>query len=289
MLLWAVPRGPVLPLVLLPVLLFVGCATPGAAPAPQTPSPTDATTTTPAAVPTVAFRACAGDPPRPGTTHLAPPASVGFPASPPDVPAMTGPVHLEHAVTLRLPTGSLLGGPGADAVWASSTSGAEPFPVADGPVDADVTVEVWDPGDGGRVAWLELSFADAEVVRWASVDGLGILTDGGDGGFWSPAAPPVDLEADGTLAPDDLGAAFDAYLAAADPPGRLGPLCLVRSTDGVDDGVVFSTGVGDGGYPTYAGYDAEGRVVSVLSDGGMPWETAGTTGGLPVGYAPLEE
>lgn len=289
MLPWAVRRGPVLSPALLPVLLLVGCATPGAAPAPPPVSTTTNTPTNTTAVPTVAFRACAGDPPRPGSTHLAPPASLGFPASPPDVPAMTGPVRLEHAVTLHLPTGSLLGGAGADAVWASSSSGAEPFPVADGPVDADVTVEVWDPGDGGRVAWLELSFADAEVARWASVDGLGIVTDGGDGGFWSPAAPEVDIDPDGTLAPDDLGAAFDAYLAAADPPGLPAPLCLVRSTDGVEDGVVFSTGIGDGGYPTYAGYDADGRVVSVLSDGGMPWESAGVAGGLPAGYVPLEE
>jgi hypothetical protein len=207
----------------------------------------------------------------------------------PDGPELTGPVRLEHAVTLHLPTGSLFGGPGADAVWASSTSGADPFAVADGPVDADVTVAVWDPGDGGRVAWLELSFADTAVVRWVSVRALDIVTDGGDGGFWSAVAPPVDIDPDGTLPPGELGTVFDAYLAAAYPAGGPAPHCLVRATDGVEDGVVFSTGIGDGGYPTYAGYDADGRVVSVLSDGGMPWETAGVSGGLPVGYVPLDD
>ena len=60
---------------------------------------------------------------------------------------------------------------------------------------------------------------------------------------------------------------------------------MVRSTDGVEDGIVFGTGIGDGGYPTYAGRDADGNVVALLNDGGMPWASAGVPGTPPPDYA----
>ena len=52
------------------------------------------------------------------------------------------------------------------------------------------------------------------------------------------------------------------------------------------DGVVFSTGIGDGGYPTYVGRDAEGGVVSVVHHGGqLPWALSGLPGTPPRGLA----
>ncbi|MFD0481984.1 DUF4241 domain-containing protein [Kineococcus sp. GCM10028916] len=107
-----------------------------------------------------------------------------------------------------------------------------------------------------------------------------LVTDGGSGGFWSPTAAAVEPSED----PSDLGPAFEACTAAAFPEGGPSPLCVIRSSDGVEDGIVFSTGIGDGGYPTYAGRDADGNVVALLNDGGMPWATAGVPGTPPPDY-----
>lgn len=78
--------------------------------------------------------------------------------------------------------------------------------------------------------------------------------------------------------------AADGCTAAAFPEGGPSPLCVIRSSDGVEDGIVFSTGIGDGGYPTCAGCDAEGNVVALLDDGGTPWATAGVPGTPPPDY-----
>ena len=226
------------------------------------------------------FRACEETPAAPGTTHLQAFDRVGLPPYSPDLPGLSGPVLVRHVVTLPLPTGSVLAGAGYDAVQGSQGYGSDPFVVSDGPVDAQVTASIWEPGDDRRVAWLELSFGDADPVRWETVDGLGIVTDGGDGGFWSPTARSAEPSEDA----GDLGPAFDAYTAAAFPEGGPSPSCVVRSTDGVEDGIVFGTGIGDGGYPTYAGRDADGNVVALLNDGGMPWASAGVPGTPPPDY-----
>ncbi|WP_370521018.1 DUF4241 domain-containing protein [Cellulomonas sp. H30R-01] len=48
------------------------------------------------------------------------------------------------------------------------------------------------------------------------------------------------------------------------------------------DAVVFSAGYGDGGYPTFLGYDADGVVVSAVSYGGvLPWALSGLPGTPP--------
>ncbi|WP_432522971.1 DUF4241 domain-containing protein [Kineococcus sp. SYSU DK006] len=239
--------------------------------------------TAPTSRPDVRFRPCDDTPPAPGTTHLRASAEVALPPYAPGSPALSGPVRLQHVLTLHLPTGRLLAGSGADAVWASGGYGFEPFALAEGPVDVEVTAAVWEPGDDRRVAWLELIPAGAaEPVAWETVPALGILTDGGDGGFWSTTAAPVDPGADGDPGELGLGETFDAYLETATPSdGRPYPLCVVRSSDGVEDGIVFPTGIGDGWYPTHAGRDAAGRVVALLSDGGMPWSSSGLPGTPP--------
>ena len=198
------------------------------------------------------FRACEETPAAPGTTHLQAVDHVELPPCSPDLPGLSGPVLVRHVTTLHLPTGSVLAADGYEAVQGFPISAADPFVVSEGPVDAQVTASIWEPGDGRRVAWLELSFGDAVPVRWETVDALGIVTDGGSGGFWSPTAAAVE--------------------PSEDP------------SDGVEDGIVFSTGIGDGGYPTYAGRDADGNVVALLNDGGMPWATAGFPGTPPPDY-----
>ncbi|PRY13923.1 uncharacterized protein DUF4241 [Kineococcus rhizosphaerae] len=235
--------------------------------------------------PVVGFRACEDTPAAVGSTHLRPPAAIELPPAGPDAPGLSGPVRLQHVLSLQLPTGSVRAGSGADAVWAL---GGNAFALADGAVDAEVTAAVWAPGDVRQVAWLELSLGPTDPVRWETAADLTIVTDGGDGGFWSPDAPDASSQLPEDPESGDLGPAFAAYLATAVPDGGPYPTCVVRDSDGVDDGLVFPTGTGDGWYPTYAGYDAQGHVVSLLSDGGMDWDTAGVTGTPPPDYLPPE-
>ena len=50
------------------------------------------------------------------------------------------------------------------------------------------------------------------------------------------------------------------------------------------DAVLFATGFGDGGYPTFLGRDAKGEVVSVVHDSlVVPWSVSGLPGTAPAG------
>jgi hypothetical protein len=209
----------------------------------------------------------------PATTNLRPVARIDASnaAWPPGAPIPRGQVRLEHVADLALGDGRL----GAGSGWEAATGQVELRTVAAGPVVAPVTLAVLDsPQAGRRVAFAEVRIGAALPVRWSLEPGLGIGTDGGDGGFVS--GPARQVEGD-----DEL---IDGYVDAFYPGGDYaGHVCVRRVTpDGAPDALLFSTGYGDGGYPTFAGRDADGRVVSVVSFGGvLPWAYGGLPGRPP--------
>jgi hypothetical protein len=142
--------------------------------------------------------------------------------------------------------------------------------VAPATVTADVTAGVIGAGPrGGRVAFMELRLSPEPPARWIEEPRLSILTDGGDGGFWSSDAHT------------DTAQNFDDYVTAFAPPGVL---CVLRRNEDQPEpsGFLFPTGVGDGWYGTYLGRAADGRVVSVVSYGGLvPWALSGLPGTPP--------
>ncbi|MGV8978363.1 MAG: DUF4241 domain-containing protein [Cellulomonas sp.] len=143
-----------------------------------------------------------------------------------------------------------------------------------------MSVAVLDSVSAGRlVAFVEIRLDSEAPVRWVSERRLGIGTDGGDGGFLALGASPGHL--------DDAaaGAAIDASFAAFFPDSKnyvTWQQCVVRSTGAQVDGVLFSTGWGDGCYPAYLGQSAGGDVVSVVLFGGvLPWNLSGLPGEAP--------
>lgn len=229
-----------------------------------------------------AFTACGRTAPDPATTDLRPHV-----LTPADQAAAQdrygalpdGRLVVESAGTLLL-TGGLLG---AGNGYEAATAAVTPVAVADRTETAQVSLLVYDSERSGRrVAFVELRLAGAAPVRWDEEPALGIVTDGGDGGFVATATvPPTDPE---TLA----DAPFDAIDAFFPDPDDVASwhVCVLRATGGVVDGVLFATGWGDGWYGSYLGRDEGGRVVAVVSDGQVvPWEISGLPGELPPGVA----
>ncbi|WP_158580756.1 DUF4241 domain-containing protein [Cellulomonas rhizosphaerae] len=127
------------------------------------------------------------------------------------------------------------------------------------------------------MAFVEVRVGDGVPVRWEEDPALGFVTDGGDGGVWAPATRGKE--------PVDDVAAFDS-IEAMYPNGdsASGNVCVLRSTKAGVDGLQFSAGWGDGGYPTIVGYDAAGQEVSVVSHGLIvPWALSGLPGTPPSG------
>ncbi|ROS31713.1 DUF4241 domain-containing protein [Cellulomonas sp. PhB150] len=188
-----------------------------------------------------------------------------------------GRVVLEHATDLTLPLGMLGFGNGYDAS-VGGIGGVQLHKVAPAGTSAPVTLAVLDsPTSGRRVAFLEVRVGTGVPVRWEEDAELGFVTDGGDGGVWAPAR--LDEEA------ADDAAAFDSIEAMyPDGDSASGNVCVLRSTSAGVDGVQFPAGIGDGGYPTFVGYDAAGHEVSVVSHGLMiPWALSGLPGTPPPG------
>lgn len=187
-----------------------------------------------------------------------------------DVPE--GVVTVEHAADLVIRDGLLAAGSGAEAAYPHELV---PVRVAtDKPLRVAVTLAVLNsPRSGRRVAFLELHLGAGTPVTWTEEKQLFIGTDGGDGGFvTTPARIPTH--------PRNADSDLDVFSPKDGSPGTE---CVVRRSEGgPPDGILFSTGYGDGGYPTLVGRTADGRIVSVVSYGlVVPWALSGLPGAPP--------
>lgn len=234
----------------------------GSQPPDDPPSPTST-------VLTYRYKACTRKPPAPGSTHL---RASDLPVSG-TVVVRGSTLALEHATDLVLLDGTVRSGAGYDG---ATGGGGESLRVSQDPVTAPVTLAVIDsPSAGRRVAFLEVQVRPTAPVRWVEEPKLGIVTDGGDGAFIRGGALGIGGDED----------PVDAYVDAFYPGGdnESGNVCVLTLTRAGDvDSVMFSTGIGDGGYPTFVGYDAAGEIVSLVSYGGLvPWSASGLPGAPP--------
>ncbi|GEA89259.1 DUF4241 domain-containing protein [Cellulomonas cellasea] len=224
----------------------------------------------------IVFSACPRDRALPGESFLRPagPEAAGWPDELAD-----GRLVVEHVADLTLVDGWLASGSGFDAAYGGIAS----VRVADSTVEAAIALGVMDsPSSGRRVAFAELRLGEDPPVAWDEEVHLGFGTDGGDGGFVASGTPVVPAvawdDADPASVPAD-------YLEAFYPEGRddFSTVCVLRGpAGGPADGFLFSSGWGDGGYPTFLGRSADGDVVSVVSYGYvLPWELSGLPGHPP--------
>jgi hypothetical protein len=246
------------------VLAIAGCGSASARfPGPRAPaSPSAAPSAANAAV---RFKACDRGTADPASTNLRARNSSSGPA---------GRVTIEHAADLRLGDGTLGAGNGYEAASASG----EVLKVAEPGRVVPVTLSVLNsPTSGRRVGFVEVRLSDKTPVRWKEVRNLVIVTDGGDGGFFSGDAPPAEPGLTG--GPGDYVKAFFPNRDSAS-----GNVCVLRTPEGSTsvDAVLFETGYGDGSYPTFAGLALDGSMVSIVSYGSvMSWPSSGLPGTPP--------
>ena len=229
----------------------------------------------------VKFSACPRTPADPSTTNLlgrdlnATVLDTGGPYDVSNVPV--GKLELEHVTDLRLTDGRIGAGAGAEAAYGAT----DPVLVAHPGTIAPVTVAVLDSARSGRrVAFVEIRILPEPPVRWAEANHLDIGTDGGDGGFNAGAV---------IAAADDATA--NSYHDALNPKKHNGTVCVLRTvtSNHTTDSVLFSTGYGNGAYPTELGYGASGKVVSLVSYGFVvPWRLSGLPGTPPKGVTDHE-
>ncbi len=227
---------------------------------------------------TPSFTACGTSEAQPARTNLRPRAlSAGDAHVDPDrfgTLPVDGALVVEDAGDLVLADGFVDAGSGFEVGYAAPF--APDVRVADATVTAPVAVAVLDTASSGRrVAAVEVRVGAGTPVRWEEEPDLFFGTDGGDGGFLATRGLPTGVEVDG----------WD-YVEAFYPDGdsAAGIVCVLRRTSagGQVDGVLFSTGWGDGGYPVLLGRAADGAVVSVLCwTGIVPWEWSGLAGEIP--------
>lgn len=147
----------------------------------------------------------------------------------------------------------------------------------DGIARLGVTIiwEVWEAGESGRRVPLGVRIDDSDgtVERWADWE-YAYGTDGGMGGVVTRSvlerATEENWDVDGSPISEEV---LD----------RLDEDTLVWDLDGIpgDDLLIYGNGFGDGAFPMARGFDAGGRLVSlVLWDDRYPWRLA-VPDGLP--------
>jgi hypothetical protein len=170
-----------------------------------------------------------------------------------------------HLGNLSSETGKLLAG---DPITiAARQAFAQRFPVGEFPVELALAKTIGDE----RVGFARVCFSSHPVAKWqlAQLPGQKPLAltdssvycygvDGGMGVF-------VDSVANQQLALRGLAAWDTVFMRNTDLPGYSG--YLYRFTG--HNLATFTTGLGDGCYATYIGYDASGKVCRLLTDFGL--------------------
>jgi hypothetical protein len=137
----------------------------------------------------------------------------------------------------------------------------EPLPirVRPGAYPAFVTLAHAHGDDERRVALATLVLSDRPTVRWRKAGGIAV--DGGSGSFGSKEVAStfgrLALERSGRW--DEL---WELIWDAQDAQGHV----TNYDVDSRLNLIHFSTGLGDGGYPIYVGYDAKGEPTRVVLD-----------------------
>ncbi|MFC4063448.1 DUF4241 domain-containing protein [Actinoplanes subglobosus] len=174
--------------------------------------------------------------------------------------------------TVVAPTGEitacdpLTGARGAEAFTVTIEAGAYPLTAW----VAVVSREEREPQH--RTAALELTVSDQPAVRWEMAlnegQDVGVL-DEADGYFGYPVDAGVgtlaDLSAVTALAEWDYDQLEEVYIPAQIPPGPAPIDGLIDETTGANV-ITVSTGWGDGVYPTFVGYAADGTISAFVTD-----------------------
>ena len=135
--------------------------------------------------------------------------------------------------------------------------------------------------DDQRVAFASIRFRDSGPVAWdmLTLDGqdtskleeghfFGYPVDSGTGCFIDASAARV---LDSRMADDPE---FYLKMIAAMERTYVHTWSWLDMPFGNGNLVAFSSGVGDGAYATYAGFDADGEISAVVTDFSvLPWET----------------
>lgn len=136
-----------------------------------------------------------------------------------------------------------------------------------------------DPDWGKRVAVAELRFAEGMVARWANalVEGndpsaeegqlFGFVVDAGVASFMSVEARDAYMK-DMETAEAEIEDFTDFYtdvIAAAFGDTRPSAAIYTVKADTTQKIALFESGLGDGTYPSYFGYDAEGKPLVLMT------------------------
>lgn len=175
---------------------------------------------------------------------------------------------------IRLTSGKLVA---CDAFVSCETPFSKSVPVGTFPL----CVAIASTGEDERIAFAKIVFAPGQIESWelATIEGedastlkkgeiFGYGVDSGTGAF-------MDVEALRIYEAQRIreGTKFDEQLfAELDKNYRhTRSWCLFQTDKGTV--AMFSSGDGDGRYPTYRGYDEAGKLVAVITDFGLvPWE-----------------
>ena len=156
-----------------------------------------------------------------------------------------------------------------------------PFAVTVPPGTWPVGVTIAHAPDDQRIAAAWIRVSTVEPVRWEAAQRTGrperespaYGVDSGIGGFVSPEGAAVFA----TQLDDDTIETFQTALEAAYVPTREWAVVPIAGTDGLNI-AACSSGLGDGSYASFWGYDPEGRVVCLLTDFGIAEATSGSEG-----------
>lgn len=151
------------------------------------------------------------------------------------------------------------------------------FTVSVKPGDYPVSIFVSHTEDDKRIALVELKFSEKRAVRWemALVEGqcptqllnseyFGYYVDSGTGSFMDKAV--IEEIKKGKEHPaEEFHDRFNELLEASYTPTYNNILASI-SEDTHNDIVAFSTGCGDGHYPSYFGYDVNNEPCVLVTD-----------------------